>query len=125
MEVFLGGNTVLPCAAEGNPGVNFQWLFPNGKPIRNTKKFIVSTNGSLVVTNVGLTDARNYTCAPYSDLGNGEQRHTELVVLCKANIFYFYFLSFGYKKKVIGNLLCLCRREPKYSLLHFQLLQNS
>ena len=96
-EVFVGSSIVLPCSAEGNPGVNFRWRFSNGQTIKKTTKYSVSSNGSLVILNAGIRDAMNYTCAPHSDLGDGEQRHTELVVLCKYFEFVFvlnlYFLA--------------------------------
>lgn len=94
IEVFVGNSVVLPCSAEGNPGVNFRWRFSNGQTIKKTSKYSVSSNGSLVINNVGIRDAMNYTCAPYSDLGDGEQRHTELVVYCKCCcvVIFMFFL---------------------------------
>jgi len=92
VEVYLAQTAVLPCAAQGNPGVNFRWLFPNGGRVKTNDKYRISNNGSLVISNIGISDAKNYTCAPYSTLGEGVQKHTEVVVLCKffcSNLFKF------------------------------------
>ncbi|XP_066920078.1 uncharacterized protein [Clytia hemisphaerica] len=89
VKIYVHKTAVLPCTAQGNPGVNFRWLFPNGERIKNTpdKKYSVSSNGSLIIRNIGTTDAKNYTCAPYSDLGSGEKRHTELIVFSPPSFF--------------------------------------
>ncbi|XP_057301269.1 protein turtle homolog A-like isoform X3 [Hydractinia symbiolongicarpus] len=81
IEVYENADAVLPCSATGNPGVTFRWLFPTGEEIKQTDKFEISTNGSLVILNVQISDVRNYTCAPYNKIGSGRYGYTQLKIL--------------------------------------------
>ena len=93
--VYLGHDAELPCNAIGIPDVYHRWKDQKGAVIKNQGRFKIASNGSLLISKVELKDGMNYTCAPYNDVGDGNPRHSSLVILSKLSGFrpMLHFIS--------------------------------
>ena len=94
MLVYLGCDIELPCNAIGKSDVYPRWKDLKGAVIKNHGRFKIASNGSLLISKVELKDRMNYTCAPYNVVGDGNPRHTTLVILSKLTGFkpMLYFI---------------------------------
>ena len=72
-----GGNSVLYCTVGGNPSPSVKWKFKDRNLVSGAKYSI--EEGELTVTNIGYSDAGQYTCVATNILGSSE-RSGNLVV---------------------------------------------
>ncbi|KAF6724128.1 Papilin [Oryzias melastigma] len=67
IQVPEGGRALLPCVVSGD-NVNIGWS-RNGVPVRpDGQKVLVSSDGSLILTDVKLSDEGTYTCNAYTGI---------------------------------------------------------
>lgn len=81
--ILSGRNASLDCGALGNPPPFVRW-FQNAAPLSSGGRFVIASNGSLLVVGVALRDAGNYTCMATNTLGSASAT-TALVVLRKSS----------------------------------------
>ena len=65
VDVPRSGSTTLTCQADGYPDPEFSWKF-NGKVLDGAQQ------NTLLLTNIEVNDAGNYTCIATNSQGNKE-----------------------------------------------------
>lgn len=64
----IGGSKTLPCGIRGDPPPTIMWRLPGENPShlfshnKQSKKYRVTRNGSLIIDNFGLNDSGMYSC---------------------------------------------------------------
>lgn len=65
-----GSNVVLPCIVKSNPPANITWLKNDQPPTRLLGKKVIYRTHKLLLNDVMVSDAGNYTCTAINSLGN-------------------------------------------------------
>lgn len=81
VKAIVGRDSEIPCSAVGNPAVTYAWKSMSHGVVQTNDKYYLSTNGSLLIRNVQISDEQNYTCAPYNKIGFGQAVDTYLAIL--------------------------------------------
>lgn len=76
----MGLREKLDCPVDANPPpYDILWT-KNGLVLRPTSRLIVMGNGTLVVSNITMSDSGNYRCTAISSIGNGESEIVQVEV---------------------------------------------
>uniref|UniRef100_A0A224YMV3 Fibroblast growth factor receptor n=1 Tax=Rhipicephalus zambeziensis TaxID=60191 RepID=A0A224YMV3_9ACAR len=71
-----GSNVVLPCVVKSNPPANITWLKNGQPPTRLLGKKVIYKAHKLLLNDVMVSDAGNYTCTAINSLGNISYTYT-------------------------------------------------
>ncbi|XP_060590949.1 uncharacterized protein LOC132745946 isoform X3 [Ruditapes philippinarum] len=76
----LGFKEKLLCPVDANPPAYSILWTKNGMVIKTTSRLTVMGNGTLVVSQVAMSDSGNYRCTAISSIGNGESEIVQVEV---------------------------------------------
>jgi microcompartment protein CcmK/EutM len=95
----LGFKEKLLCPVDANPPAYSILWTKNGMVIKTTSRLTVMGNGTLVVSQVAMSDSGNYRCTAISSIGNGESEIVQVEVKGES--------CRKYKKKSLEEYACL------------------
>ncbi|XP_038063967.1 hemicentin-1-like isoform X2 [Patiria miniata] len=70
--VQYGQNVTMTCMARGTPLPVVTWRRVGGVPIDNNPRFLVQSNGNLIIRDINIDDAGTYVCEAINEHGRDE-----------------------------------------------------